>query len=127
MRVKLDISDDLWERFVSPGMSYEEIKASIVSNLQTFSKYPITDRALALSLHDLGELQTLLNSAVTTPDELIRAVRTLITCSMEGVQVKFDPMQLEAMKEQAQFMGRTLPEYIAEQVQYGISVAQGMN
>jgi hypothetical protein len=127
MRVKLDIPDDLWERFASPGMSYDEVKATIVSNLQTFSKYPITNRALVFSLDELAEIQTLLNSAVTSPRELIKAVGALITCSMEGVQVKFDPMQLETMREQAQFMGRTLPEYIAEQVQYGISVAQGSN
>lgn len=127
MRVKLDISDDLWERFASPGMSYEDVRQALVKNLETFSKHPITDRALVLSLDNLAEIQTLLDSAVTTPEELIRAIRTLTTCSMEGVQVKLDPMLLETMKEQAQFMGRTLPEYIAEQVQYGISVAQGVN
>lgn len=113
MKIALTIPDELYDHFVKKhGVS----KAHQVmrQTLEHFKDVDETDRYLVLAGDDRRAIEAIFQTTMDTPAKFIKVLKNMSTAQLGPVEIAFTDDELQRLKAQAVFHGRTLDQYITE-------------
>lgn len=116
MMINLKMPDSLFEHYVKqwgvPGLYPKLVQA-----IELCKDIEKSDRALLLTGDARRAVEAVFQTTLDTPEKLVKLVQNLSRVSIGGVDMAFTSDELERLKMQATFHGRTLEVYIKETVQ----------
>lgn len=116
MMVNLKMPDPLFEEYVKkwgvPGL-YRKMAQAI----EFFKDVDKNDRPVLLAGDDRRAIEKIFQTTIDDSSKLVKLVQNMSRVSLGGVDMEFTSDQLERMKAQAGFHGRTLETYMRETVE----------
>jgi hypothetical protein len=116
MIINLKIPDALFEAYIAkftPPNHYAQMKDAI----EAFSSVEKGDRVLMLHGDARRAIEAVFQTTLDTPEKLLRLLKNMNTVKIQNIEVNFDEVELNRIKTQAAFHGRTTEQFIVEMVQ----------
>lgn len=115
MKINVSIPDDLFEQYVKiwgvPGI-YSQIR-KVLDLCKDFEK---SDRYIVLSGDGRRAIEQVFQTTVDDQAKLVKLVQNMNSVKLGDVHMEFSQDQLERLKAQAGFHGRTTEQFIKETV-----------
>lgn len=115
MKINLSIPDDLFEQYVKqhglPG-TYSRMREAI----DAYKDVKPSDRVVLLGGDVRRAIEAVFQTTLDSPEKLLKLIQNMNSVKIGDVQMEFSSDQLERLKAQAGFHGRTLEQYIKETV-----------
>lgn len=116
MKFNLSIPDELFETYVR-NYGLPNAYARMRQAMEFCKDIQVNDRVVVLAGDNRRALEAVFQTTVDSPEKLIKLTQNLSHVALEGVNMNFSADQLERLKMQATFHGRTLEQFIREQVE----------
>lgn len=115
MIVKLKISDETYEQYVTK-FGVQGADNTMQRAIEAYKDVDKSDRVVLLGGDARRAIEAVFQTTIDSPEKLLTLVQNMARVHIGDVHVDFTTDQLERLQAQAGFYGRTLLEYMKEQV-----------
>lgn len=115
MKLNLTIDDAIVEKYEAKfgaPKHWEQMRKAI----EAFVDVPKHDRFLIISGDTRRAIEAIFQTTLDTPEKLLQLTKKLNSVAINGVEVNFDAEELDRIRMQASFHGRTPEQYIKEMI-----------
>jgi hypothetical protein len=116
MKFNISIPDELFEVYVK-NYGLPAAYGRMRTALELCKDIQASDRVVILSGDNRRAIEAVFQTTIDSATKLVKLVQNMSTVSIGNVNVEFSEDQLQRLKAQAGFYGRTLEQYIIEQAQ----------
>lgn len=118
MKITLTLPDELYESLKQQvGDDARKIPTLIRERLERYGTLAPETRPIILGVEHRLALEEILESTINSPEAVVELCRRLVAIDLGEIECPFTIDELEIMKQQANFMGETMEQYLTRQVE----------
>ncbi len=123
MVVTLSIPDDLYQDYVK--MNPQNPHKNMVKQLERFKKIPLASATLVFSPDDMKRLTKTVQLSVESPSQLLDILEKALSLEIDSVKITLSEGQRKRLESNANFFGKTVPEFLSAQAKEAVLNAFG--
>lgn len=114
MKITFSIPDELYEKYQAQAerKTRNGVADEILERLERFADIPADQRAICVVGDTRRELETVFQTTVNSPEDLVTKVKRLCTVKIGPCERSLTAGELVTLQTQAQFMGLPPDQYL---------------
>ncbi len=123
MVVTLSIPDDLYQAYVK--MNPQNPHKNMVKQLERFKEIPLASATLVFSPDDMKRLTKMTQLSIESPEQLLDILEKTLSLEIDSVKITLSEGQRKRLASNANFMGKTVPEFLSARAKEAVLNAFG--